>query len=228
MFDIESLKSKSDTELTKISKDLGIGVKKTSDINEKIYAILDFQASNPQTIKDYLGPQDKGNDAGNEEAAQPKKRGRKPAAKAEVVKTPEPAKPETLVKEVRKKAETTTKAEVPVEETAKVTEETSQPEKKQRRRVTKTPPPVEAKTTPEETAPEASEPVEVVAPAKKETQAVPQQKNNNQNNNNNNQNRQHHHNQNRNNGDAKHSEPQKKEYSFDGIVTVEGDRKSVV
>ncbi|KUY15971.1 transcription termination factor Rho [Elizabethkingia miricola] len=224
MFDIESLKSKSDTELTKISKDLGIGVKKTSDINEKIYAILDFQASNPQTIKDYLGPQDKGNDAGNEEAAQPKKRGRKPAAKAEVVKTPEePAKPETPVKEVRKKAETT-KAEVPVEEAAKVTEETSQPEKKQRRRVTKTPPPVEAKTTPEETAPEASEPVEVVAPAKKETQAVPQQKNNNQNNNNNNQNqnRQHHHNQNRNNGDAKHSESQKKEYSFDGIVTVEG------
>lgn len=63
-----------------------------------------------------------------------------------------------------------------------------------------------------------------MAPAKKETQAVPQQKNNNQNNNNNNQNqnRQHHHNQNRNNGDAKHSESQKKEYSFDGIVTVEG------
>lgn len=51
MFDIESLKSKSDTELTKISKDLGIGVKKTSDINEKIYAILDFQASNPKRLR---------------------------------------------------------------------------------------------------------------------------------------------------------------------------------
>ena len=215
MFDIESLKSKSDTELTKISKDLGIGVKKTSDINEKIYAILDFQASNPQTIKDYLGPQDKGNDAGNEGAAQPKKRGRKPAAKAEVVKTPEEtAKPEAPVKEARKKVEAP-KAEVPVEEAAKVTEETSQPEKKQRKRVTKAPQPAEAKTTPEEKAPEASESAEVVAPAKKETQAVPQQKNNNQN-------RQHHHNKERNNGDVKNSEPQKKEYSFDGIVTVEG------
>ncbi|WP_264617523.1 transcription termination factor Rho [Elizabethkingia anophelis] len=215
MFDIESLKSKSDTELTKISKDLGIGVKKTSDINEKIYAILDFQASNPQTIKDYLGPQDKGNDAGNEEAAQPKKRGRKPAAKAEVVKTPEETvKPEAPVKEARKKVEVP-KAEVPVEEAAKVTEETSQPEKKQRKRVTKAPQPAEAKTTPEEKAPEASESAEVVAPAKKETQAVPQQKNNNQN-------RQHHHNKERNNGDVKNSEPQKKEYSFDGIVTVEG------
>lgn len=215
MFDIESLKSKSDTELTKISKDLGIGVKKTSDINEKIYAILDFQASNPQTIKDYLGPQDKGNDAGNEEAAQPKKRGRKPAAKAEVVKTPEEtAKPEVPVKEARKKVEVP-KAEAPVEEAAKVTEETSQPEKKQRKRVTKAPQPAEAKTTPEEKAPEASESAEVVAPAKKETQAVPQQKNNNQN-------RQHHHNKERNNGDVKNSEPQKKEYSFDGIVTVEG------
>lgn len=222
MFDIESLKSKSDTELTKISKDLGIGVKKTSDINEKIYAILDFQASNPQTIKDYLGPQDKGNDAGNEGAAQPKKRGRKPAAKAEVVKTTEEtAKPEAPVKEARKKVEAP-KAEVPVEEATKVTEETSQPEKKQRKRVTKAPQPAEAKTTPEEKAPEASESAEVVAPAKKETQAVPQQKNNNQNNNNNNQNRQHHHNKERNNGDVKNSEPQKKEYSFDGIVTVEG------
>ncbi|AIL43960.1 transcription termination factor Rho [Elizabethkingia anophelis] len=215
MFDIESLKSKSDTELTKISKDLGIGVKKTSDINEKIYAILDFQASNPQTIKDYLGPQDKGNDAGNEGAAQPKKRGRKPAAKAEVVKTTEEtAKPEAPVKEARKKVEAP-KAEVPVEEATKVTEETSQPEKKQRKRVTKAPQPAEAKTTPEEKAPEASESAEVVAPAKKETQAVPQQKNNNQN-------RQHHHNKERNNGDVKNSEPQKKEYSFDGIVTVEG------
>ncbi|EHM8031339.1 transcription termination factor Rho, partial [Elizabethkingia anophelis] len=222
MFDIESLKSKSDTELTKISKDLGIGVKKTSDINEKIYAILDFQASNPQTIKDYLGPQDKGNDAGNEGAAQPKKRGRKPAAKAEVVKTTEEtAKPEAPVKEARKKVEAP-KAEVPVEEATKVTEETSQPEKKQRKRVTKAPQPAEAKTTPEEKAPEASEAAEVVAPAKKETQAIPQQKNNNQNNNNNNQNRQHHHNKERNNGDVKNSEPQKKEYSFDGIVTVEG------
>ena len=69
MFDIESLKSKSDTELTKISKDLGIG-EETSDINEKFTLILDFQASNPQTIKGITSDHGiKGNDAGNEEAA---------------------------------------------------------------------------------------------------------------------------------------------------------------
>ncbi|KAF5295519.1 hypothetical protein FQR65_LT19889 [Abscondita terminalis] len=71
-------RSKSDTELTKISKELGIGVKKTSDINERIYAILDFQASNPQMIKDYLEPQGKAGDTESKETPQPKKRGRKP------------------------------------------------------------------------------------------------------------------------------------------------------
>ena len=47
MFDIESLKSKSDTELTKISKDLGIGVKKTSDINEKFTLYWIFRHPTP-------------------------------------------------------------------------------------------------------------------------------------------------------------------------------------
>ncbi len=178
MFDIESLKSKSDTELTKISKDLGIGVKKTSDINEKIYAILDFQASNPQTIKDYLGPQDKGNDAGNEGAAQPKKRGRKPAAKAEVVKTTEEtAKPEAPVKEARKKVEAP-KAEVPVEEATKVTEETSQPEKKAKKKeLQKAPQPAEAKNNAgRKKLRKLQKLLKLWLLPKKETQAIPQQK----------------------------------------------------
>ena len=85
MFDIESLKSKSDTELTKISKDLGIGVKKTSHINEKFTLYWIFRHLTLKRLR-ITSPQDKGNDAGNEEAAQPKKRGRKPAAKTEVIK----------------------------------------------------------------------------------------------------------------------------------------------
>ncbi len=230
MFDIESLKSKSDTELTKISKDLGIGVKKTSDINEKIYAILDFQASNPQMIKDYFGSPNKDNVAEGD-VPQPKKRGRKPAAKTEVKESNEEAEvavpEETPVKkDTRKKVTTNTEVAKPAEEVV----QPQQPEKKQRKRVTKpatsstpstTSAPAEEKPTQEEPVSKVSEPTE--APVKKETPAAPQQKNNN--NNNQNQNKQNHHNNNHNkdkNGDTRTNEPQKKDYSFDGIVTVEG------
>jgi len=78
MFDIENLKSKSDIELTEISKTLGINVKKNSDANEKIYAILDFQASNPQAVKTLLPKNEGLKDA--ETKPEPKKRGRKPKA----------------------------------------------------------------------------------------------------------------------------------------------------
>lgn len=55
MFDIEGLQAKTESELTEISKKLGIKIKKNSTESEKIYAILDFQASNPQQVQDYLG-----------------------------------------------------------------------------------------------------------------------------------------------------------------------------
>ena len=48
MFNIESLQSKSTTELTKICKDLGIKVARNSTENDKVFAILDFQAANPK------------------------------------------------------------------------------------------------------------------------------------------------------------------------------------
>lgn len=54
MFDIESLKSKSSDELTKINNDLKITVSADADPNDKIYAILDFQASNQKLVKEYL------------------------------------------------------------------------------------------------------------------------------------------------------------------------------
>ena len=53
MFNIESLQSKSTTELTKICKDLGIKVARNSTENDKIFAILDFQAANPKVAKEY-------------------------------------------------------------------------------------------------------------------------------------------------------------------------------
>ena len=53
MFNIESLQSKSTTELTKICKDLGIKVARNSTENDKVFAILDFQAANPKVVKEY-------------------------------------------------------------------------------------------------------------------------------------------------------------------------------
>lgn len=53
MFNIESLQAKSVTELTKICKDLGIKVSRNSTNNDKIFAILDFQAANSKIVKEY-------------------------------------------------------------------------------------------------------------------------------------------------------------------------------
>ena len=53
MFNIESLQLKSTTELTKICKDLGIKVARNSTENDKVFAILDFQAANPKVAKEY-------------------------------------------------------------------------------------------------------------------------------------------------------------------------------
>ena len=53
MFNIETLRSKSDADLAKITKDLGVKLAKNSTENDRIFAILDFQASNSKLAKDY-------------------------------------------------------------------------------------------------------------------------------------------------------------------------------
>ncbi|MDL1913888.1 MAG: transcription termination factor Rho [Bergeyella sp.] len=69
MFNIETLRSKSESELTKISRDLGLKITKNSSENDKIFAILDFQASNPQIAKEYYQTEEKTKKV--EEALQP-------------------------------------------------------------------------------------------------------------------------------------------------------------
>ena len=54
MFNIETLRSKSDSDLAKITNDLGVKTAKNSTDNDKIFAILDFQASNTKVVKDYF------------------------------------------------------------------------------------------------------------------------------------------------------------------------------
>ena len=77
MFNIETLQSKSVSDLAKITKDFGVKLAKNSTDNDKIFAILDFQASNTKVAKDYFNATE--NPMNTEE--QPKPAPKKPAAK---------------------------------------------------------------------------------------------------------------------------------------------------
>ena len=84
MFNIESLQSKSTTELTKICKDLGIKVARNSTENDKVFAILDFQAANPKVAKEYYNateekPEDTTENQTPEKKTTKRKRVEKPA-----------------------------------------------------------------------------------------------------------------------------------------------------
>ena len=95
MFNIETLRSKSVTELTKILKDLGVKVARNSNENDKIFAILDFQASNPKVSKDYFNATE--TTSINTEEAAAEKAAKAPARKAAAPKKTA-AKPKTTAK----------------------------------------------------------------------------------------------------------------------------------
>ena len=110
MFNIESLQSKSTTELTKICKDLGIKVARNSTENDKVFAILDFQAANPKVAKEYYNateekPENTTENQTPEKKTTKRKRVEKPA--------------EENISD--KKEETKSKAEKPVKEEKKTT-----------------------------------------------------------------------------------------------------------
>ena len=110
MFNIESLQSKSTTELTKICKDLGIKVARNSTENDKVFAILDFQAANPKVAKEYYNateekPENTTENQTPEKKTTKRKRVEKPA--------------EENISD--KKEETESKAEKPAKEEKKTT-----------------------------------------------------------------------------------------------------------
>ena len=131
MFNIESLQSKSTTELTKICKDLGIKVARNSTENDKVFAILDFQAANPKVAKEYYNateekPENTTENQTPEKKTTKRKRVEKPAEenisdkKEETEsKTKKPAKEEKKTTPKAKKSPKNTKekeANAPVEE----------------------------------------------------------------------------------------------------------------
>ncbi len=268
MFNIETLRSKSDSDLTKITSDLGVKIAKNSSDNDKIFAILDFQASNTKVAKDYYSATETPMNTEEEKAPAPKKpAAKKPAPRKKVEKPVEDSTdvskeaPEEVVKKVAEEPkEVSSKIEA---ETAPDSSEPEQPkataqnqQKKKRQRVV--PPKSEAENKDKEVVAET----EVQAEAKPEQPRNPNQNSNpnqsgnakgnpNQNGNpeqngngNSNQNGnpnqsgnqqkqpQHQHknqNQHKNSNQNKNQqssdsqdEPAKKEFNFDGLVTIEG------
>ncbi len=225
MFNIETLRSKSDEELTKLSKDLGVKLAKKSTPEETVFAILDYQASNPKIIKDYLNANPENmnktpDETPKDKASAPKKRGRKPAEKT-----------------VEKQEETPTVAETTLTETS-ATEappageiKTQTPSKKKQRARISQPKAEEATSeTAPETTPKAEEKTEEQKPKQQNSQQQqnPHQQHSQQKANHDNRgqqktqnpNYQHH---NKEQSDNSHSETApKKEFNFDGIVTIEG------
>ncbi|CAI8837384.1 transcription termination factor Rho [Chryseobacterium sp. IT-36CA2] len=248
MFNIETLRSKSVTELTKILKDLGVKVARTSNENDKIFAILDFQASNPKVAKDYFNatettsvtteeaPAEKPAKAPARKAA-PKKPAAKPKTNTNTKAPAEEPKAEERVEE-KVPASEEIKPEEPKAEVAAVSEESAasaQAKKKRKRVSTNT-----ANTEVSQERPEAPKNTESQEPAQAEEKPNnpqqqqanrPQKGHNHPQNSGNqhkNQNQQHQQHQNQNQNQNRHSEKaeelhdHKKEFNFDGLVSIEG------
>ncbi len=234
MFNIETLRSKSNEELSKLSNDLGVKLAKKSSPEDKVFAILDYQASNPKIIKDYLNATQenmtkKTEENPSENPAPAKKRGRKPAEKPKEENTTATA--ETPV--------TATTEEASVTETvAKEEAKAPNPPKKKTPRARVAPAQTEEKapvaaTTEEEATKTAEKPAEVEE-TKPQQQQQPRQQNNPRhqqrtNNNNRGQQKAQNPNSQQHNNHKEQSETQqseapapKKEFNFDGIVTIEG------
>jgi len=246
MFNIETLRSKSVTELTKILKDLGVKVARTSNENDKIFAILDFQASNPKVAKDYFNATE--TTSVNTEEAPAEKPAKAPAKKAAPKKPA--AKPKTIAKApVEPKTEDIVEEKIPVSEEIKpeapkaetnvatVTEESAAAQaKKKRKRVSTNAGNAEVSQerteTPKNT--ESQEPAQAEEKPNNPQQPQanrPQKGHNNPQNSGNqhkNQNQQHQQHQNQNQNQNRHSEKaeeqndHKKEFNFDGLVSIEG------
>lgn len=220
MFNIETLRSKSDEELTQLSKDLGVKLAKKSSPEETVFAILDYQASNPKIIKDYLNATQenmvkKTEETPAESVTPAKKRGRKPVGKTQ--QETEAPQEDTAVTQEQTAA---TQEEAPAE----AVKTPPQAKKKPRARVQPAKQEEQQEEQPKDTAeelPKTDEKTEESTAAAKAPQARP--KNNNmrgqqrapQNNS--------HQNNHKEPSESQQEAPSpRKEFNFDGIVTIEG------
>ncbi|MDR6526907.1 transcription termination factor Rho [Chryseobacterium rhizosphaerae] len=246
MFNIETLRSKSVTELTKILKDLGVKVARNSNENDKIFAVLDFQASNPKVAKDYFNATETSPNTEEATADKPVKAPAKKAAPKKTVAKPKVNAKTPVEPKVEQKAEETVPAseEIKTEEpkaeavVATVTEEmtAASQAKKKRKRVSgntgDTEVSQERTEAPKNT--ESQEPAQAEEKPKNPQQQAnrspkghnhPQNSGNQHRNQHQQQNQQHQHqnqNQNRHSEKAEEQTDHKKEFHFDGMVSIEG------
>lgn len=219
MFNIEMLRSKSDAELALILKEFGVKLAKNSTDNDKIFAILDFQASNPKIAKDFFTT--------TENAATATTETRKPATATKKTPAKRTAKP------TAEKTETATEV-TEAEPKAQTPAETPEPvQKNKRRRIAKP----AAETSSEEIQP-ATEEIKEEKTEEPQPQPQPQQnqqqqkkqhpQNGNKPHNNGHQNSNGNNGNNNGNGQQKNQNQnqqqneQENKFNFDGIVTIEG------
>lgn len=220
MFNLETLRSKSISELTKITKDLGVKVTKNSDPDTIIFAILDFQASNTKIAKEYYLASE--NPAKEEETQKAPEQVKKTTPRKRSTPKPKPEEVKPKPETAEEKSEVTDILTIPAPAAVQVqpTEQTPAPtsDKKKRQRVDN------------KTEPEKSQPAEKPAPAsseKTETPPAPQPKPQHPNQANNGAKQHHPQHQHKNPNQQKNTEPQqesesKKEFNFDGLVIIEG------
>ncbi len=220
MFNLETLRSKSISELTKITKDLGVKVTKNSDPDTIIFAILDFQASNTKIAKEYYLASE--NPAKEEETQKAPEQVKKATPRKRSTPKPKPEEVKPKPGTAEEKSEVTDILTIPAPAAVQVqpTEQTPAPtsDKKKRQRVDN------------KTEPEKSQLAEKPAPAsseKTETPPAPQPKPQHPNQANNGAKQHHPQHQHKNPNQQKNTEPQqesesKKEFNFDGLVIIEG------
>ena len=232
MFNIETLRSKSESELTKITKDLGVKLARNSTDNDKIFAILDFQASNTKVAKDYFNATETTMTTEENAAPAPKKTARKPAPKKKIEQPVEVSAEIQFENAEAPVAEIASEKPVEIPSPEKVENQEAEPQKPQQRKKR------QRVNTPKEATPAENTAVEVVPepevkPEPQKNQNPNQNPNHNGNGNKNpNQNKPQHPNQKNQNKNPKQNRKQqnadqkeehsKKEFNFDGLVTIEG------
>ncbi|MBS1573464.1 MAG: transcription termination factor Rho [Bacteroidetes bacterium] len=228
MYNIELLRSKSDMEIASLLKGLGLKVAKVSSENDKIFAILDYQATEPKVVKDYFNTHEKPEVIEKStQIAKPKPKRTKAAPKPKATKETTEVTDTVQIEKVEKQVETVDTSNTispPLENKEKTipqqSTEVSNPPKKKRTRISPT-------SNASETETESVEPTkqEVIISDSAETveETTPKQhlpKKNNQRNKENQPKNQP--TSNDSNNESKTEVEPKKEFNFDGMVTIEG------
>ncbi len=245
MFNIEMLRSKSEADLALILKEFGIKVSKNASENDKIFAVLDYQASNPKVAKEFFLTSESQEPKEVVEEAKPDK----PTSSKPATRTPRKTAQKTTPAAEKSKTETLEEAIAAPIESEQVqnleVQKPAAPSKTRRKRVANPPADLaleaDSKSIPEKTTPTViQEPVPAVgegeettetkgttentktskAPNRTPSSGPSNQKNKTGANKNPNSSNQQHNS--KSNNPAHEQQESKKEFNFDGLVTIEG------